>query len=67
MNFFHDPELLLGPLGGLVLSLSFSFLLLKKFESVTEQLFRIFETELELCHHRYNFVLTELMKLKDRR
>ncbi len=62
----HHPEFLLGPLGGLLLSLIFCFQFFKKFEATTEQLFQIFETELELCHHRYNFVLTELMKLKNK-
>jgi len=53
-----------GPLGGLMLSLSFSLLFLKRFERTTERLFEVFQTELELCHHRYDFVLAELMKLK---
>ncbi len=54
----------IGPFGGMALSVSFSFLFLKRFEKTTERLFDVFQTELELCHHRYDFVLTELMKLK---
>ncbi len=66
MEFLKYPEVLLGPLGGLVLSLIFCFQFLRKFESTTTRLFQVFETELEICHHRYNFVLTELMKLKSK-
>lgn len=63
MNFI-DIQSYLGPFGGMILSVSFSFLFLKRFEKTTEKLFEVFQTELELCHHRYDFVLSELMRLK---
>ncbi len=66
-DILQRPELFLGPFGGLLLSLLFCFLFLRRFEKTLEHLFRVFETELEICHHRYDFMLTELMKLKDRK
>lgn len=60
------PELLLGPLSGLIISLFFCYRFLVKFEKTTERLVSAFESELEVCNRRYNYILTELMKLKHR-
>ena len=64
LNLLEHSELLLGPLGGLLLSIVFCFQFLKRFEKMTEHLVQVMETELELCHHRYDFLLVELMKLR---
>jgi len=64
---FLTPEFFLGPLGGLALSLYFSCRFLHRFEETTEQLVHAFQGELEGCNRRYEFVLSELMKLKERK
>ena len=61
-----SPELLLGPLSGLTISLFFCHKFLVKFEKTTERLVSAFESELDVCNRRYNYMLTELMKLKHR-
>lgn len=60
-----SPEFFLGPLSGLSISLYFSFRFLKRFEKTTEQLVSAFQHELENCNRRYEYILSELMKLKD--
>jgi len=58
-------EALLGPLSGLALSLFFCFQFLTRFEKTTEQLVSAFKAELEECNKRYEYLLKELMKLKE--
>ena len=59
------PEMMLGPTAGLAISLYFSFPFLKKFEATTDKLVEAFKIELAECNTRYEFVLTELLKLKE--
>ena len=61
------PEFFLGPLSGLALSLYFSCRFLQRFEQTTQQLVNAFQAELEGCNRRYEFILSELMKLKERK
>lgn len=60
-----SPDFFVGPLSGLSISLYFSFRFLKRFERTTEQLVHAFQHELDGCNQRYEYVLMELMKLKD--
>ncbi|MBK8191074.1 MAG: hypothetical protein IPK79_11570 [Vampirovibrionales bacterium] len=63
MEFSCQFEQFLGPLGGLILSLFFCFVFLRRFEKATERLLNVLETELELSHYRHDQALSELMKL----
>jgi hypothetical protein len=67
------PEMLLGPLSGLVISLvfavtqwRFSLRMLSRFEAVTERMLRAFEDEVKACEQRYTQLLTEIFRMKDR-
>ena len=59
-------DILLGPLSGLAISLFFCFCFLKRFESTTERLVLVFEKEVDECNKRYAFLLSELIKLRER-
>lgn len=62
----NDWDILLGPLSGLAISLFFCFSFLKRFENTTERLVLAFEKEVEECNKRYAFLLSELIKLRER-
>ncbi len=64
METLFTTEMLIGPLSGLAISLFFCFAFLRRFEATLERLLSVFETELELCHHRHSLLLTELTKIK---
>lgn len=63
---WNFPELFIGPVSGLAISLWFGFQFLRRFEKTTERLLQTFEEELKSCNRRYEMVFAELMKMKDR-
>ena len=65
MEMTLTPEMLIGPAGGLAISLFFSVSLLKDNKQMMERLVSAFEQEVKACEERYKQVLDELLKLKD--
>lgn len=65
MEIALTPEMLIGPVGGLIVSLYFSVSLLKDNKQMMERLVTAFEQEVKACEERYKQVLDELLKMKD--
>jgi len=65
MPFEITPELILGPLGGFVLTIYFCFRFLNRFEAMTKEMMDTFRLEIQHCESRYRQVLDELLRLKE--
>lgn len=55
-----------GQYGGLLLAIYICYQFMTRFEKTTERLIGAFEQEVKACEERYNIVMTELLKLKER-
>lgn len=57
-------QLMLGPAGGLLISLYFSLQFLRRFEQTTDRIVEAFQAELDGCNHRYQHLLNEFLRLR---
>lgn len=68
------PDMFIGPVSGLVISLVFAGLffqlfnrMLQKFETVNSELVRLCQEEIAACEARYGVVLKEILNIKNNR